>query len=238
MGNPSLTPPSPTPLQSSAVPNPTGENNIWLACADGDLATVKSLIESGNVAPNAQDENGYSALHAAASYDHMDIVEYLLSKDESLVHLTDEDGDTPLHAAETMEMAARLLEAGAVPDAKNNDNLTPLDVAFEDEREEVVDFLTQIYTRLDIPFNLPEVAGEADTLAHTLASDDEAEDADQDVAEPSAATADAMARIERALQRTDLEDGEAGDKELREAVTELVLGRLAETAEKNAEANE
>ncbi|KAI9173002.1 hypothetical protein H9P43_007133 [Blastocladiella emersonii ATCC 22665] len=204
------------------LPNPTGENNIWLACADGDLATVKSLIASGAATVSSQDENGYSPLHAAASYEHEDIVDYLLSLDPTIVSLTDEDGDTPLHAVESAAMAKRLVDAGASPDVRNLEGMTPLDVAFEDDREEVVEYFKALYTERGIAYTLPEDAGDVsvDGLEHTLA-DDEADE------EASPETSAAMARIERALARTYLEDGQAGDKELRDAVTELVVSRMA-----------
>lgn len=43
------------------------EDNIWIAASDGKLDLVKAFVASG-VAVNAQDENGYSAIHAAASW--------------------------------------------------------------------------------------------------------------------------------------------------------------------------
>ena len=53
--------------------------NIWTAASDGDVDRVKELIEIEGVNPNAQDENGYSPLHAASSYGEIETLEYLLS---------------------------------------------------------------------------------------------------------------------------------------------------------------
>ncbi|KAI9219135.1 ankyrin repeat-containing domain protein [Blastocladiella britannica] len=219
----------PTP----SAPNPNSANNIWIACADGDLSTVKGMVESGQYAPNAQDENGYSPLHAAASYDHMALVDYLLGKDASLVHLVDEDGDTPLHAVESEVMARRLIEAGAVVDAKNSEDQTPLEVAFDDDRAEVVAYLMAQYEERGIALPesvLMEQAARDDPadLQYTLA--DSEEDGEEETRELDAAQQEAVGRIERALQRTDLEDGEAGDAELREAVAELVVAGVRKGA--------
>lgn len=43
------------------------EDNIWIAASDGKLDLVKAFVASG-VAVNAQDENGYSPIHAASSW--------------------------------------------------------------------------------------------------------------------------------------------------------------------------
>jgi len=52
--------------------------NIWTAASDGDIDRVRELIESG-MSPNAQDEAGYSPLHAASSYGEVPLIHYLLS---------------------------------------------------------------------------------------------------------------------------------------------------------------
>ena len=44
---------------------------------------------------NAQDETGYSPLHAASSYNELATMQYLLSVGAD-VNLQDSDGDTPL----------------------------------------------------------------------------------------------------------------------------------------------
>ena len=44
--------------------------NVWTAASDGDLETVRRCIESGAHAPHTPDAQGYTCLHAAASYGH------------------------------------------------------------------------------------------------------------------------------------------------------------------------
>lgn len=70
---------------------------------------------------NAQDEFGYSPLHAAASYDHHQLAKYLINKGAD-VNLRDNDGDTPLHYCETTDMGQLLLDSGADPMLLNDEN--------------------------------------------------------------------------------------------------------------------
>ncbi|KNE71592.1 hypothetical protein AMAG_16154 [Allomyces macrogynus ATCC 38327] len=183
------------PIVDTTVPNPTASNNIWLECADGHVDRVAAFLDAG-VDVNAQDDTGYSPLHAAASYNHVELVRFLLSKGAN-PNIADEDGDTPLHVAE-------------------DPTVLPIDVAAEDDRDAVVVLLAARLDAAGISYTLPAASDDdEDDLAHVLASDDEADN--------TPARDAAMARIERALQRSDLADGEAGDQELHAAVTELVL---------------
>lgn len=40
---------------------PSGNENIWISCADGDINRVKELLASG-IHVDAQDDTGYSPL--------------------------------------------------------------------------------------------------------------------------------------------------------------------------------
>lgn len=77
--------------------------------------------------------------HAAASYGHLDILTYLVSKgiqarwwlvsaDHPItggnVNVTDEDGDTPLFTVENIETAQFLVDNGADPAWRNHEGLT------------------------------------------------------------------------------------------------------------------
>ncbi|CAG8510565.1 3433_t:CDS:2 [Paraglomus occultum] len=107
-----------------------GEKNVWIAAGEGDFDCVKEYISSG-VSVNAQDAFGYSPLTAAVSYNHIQIVEYLLSQ-RADINIRDMDGDTPLYAAETVEMAQLLLAHGADPTVKNAEGKTPAEVTFNE----------------------------------------------------------------------------------------------------------
>jgi len=79
-----------------------------------------------------------SPRHAAASYGHLHVLEYLISHGQSLpppshplptdtggdVNVVDNDGDTPLYTVENVETARFLVEHGAILDRQNNDGLS------------------------------------------------------------------------------------------------------------------
>ncbi|KAJ3123041.1 hypothetical protein HK098_002261 [Nowakowskiella sp. JEL0407] len=115
--------------------------NIWLAIADLDLPAVENFLANG-VSPNAKDENGYTPIHAAASYSSIPILTLLLSHNGN-INITDNDGDTPLHFVEDAETAKFLIENGADWKIQNSEGQLAIEVADEDERDEVVDYLKQ-----------------------------------------------------------------------------------------------
>eukprot|EP00735_Rhodelphis_limneticus_P002216 TRINITY_DN13013_c0_g1::TRINITY_DN13013_c0_g1_i1::g.11121::m.11121 TRINITY_DN13013_c0_g1::TRINITY_DN13013_c0_g1_i1::g.11121 ORF type:complete len:174 (-),score=26.56,sp/Q9UU77/YQMA_SCHPO/50.50/4e-27,Ank_4/PF13637.1/1.1e-08,Ank_4/PF13637.1/2.1e-10,Ank_4/PF13637.1/0.039,Ank_2/PF12796.2/1.1e-14,Ank_2/PF12796.2/0.016,Ank/PF00023.25/1.1,Ank/PF00023.25/2.1e-09,Ank/PF00023.25/0.054,Ank_5/PF13857.1/17,Ank_5/PF13857.1/1.6e-12,Ank_5/PF13857.1/0.21,Ank_3/PF13606.1/0.45,Ank_3/PF13606.1/1.2e-07,Ank_3/PF13606 len=111
------------------------DSNIWVAASDGDMNAVKKYLENG-ISVDAKDPNGYTPVHAAASYAHTDLLKYLISLGAN-VNIQDEEGDTPLHFCEDGESTKILLEHGADPSIRNSDDKTAADVAIEDDREEV-----------------------------------------------------------------------------------------------------
>ena len=66
----------------SPIPKEDDEINLpelvyWASL--GDTARVRQLLADG-IDPNQSDEEGYSALQAAAENDHLDVVKLLVSK--------------------------------------------------------------------------------------------------------------------------------------------------------------
>ncbi|KAG9581580.1 hypothetical protein KCV04_g23087, partial [Aureobasidium melanogenum] len=57
-----------------------------------------------------QDRHGYSLLHAAASYNHPELIQTLLSTYSVNPNLVDEDDETCLFSVETVDMAKFLVE--------------------------------------------------------------------------------------------------------------------------------
>lgn len=58
--------------------------------------------------------------HAAASYGHLELLEYLISKGGD-INIADEDGETPIFTVESVEVARWLVEHGANADVQNNE---------------------------------------------------------------------------------------------------------------------
>jgi len=96
-----------------------------------------------------------SESHAAASYGHLDILSYLISRGGD-VNVTDEDGETPLFLVETIGIARFLVDNGADPTWKNHEGLTPA-TSLEEEFPQVAAYLNSITaTSLDSQRGQPE----------------------------------------------------------------------------------
>ncbi|KXN91738.1 Ankyrin repeat-containing protein P1E11.10 [Leucoagaricus sp. SymC.cos] len=105
--------------------------NIWVAAGDGDLARVTELVESRGLSANIPDQYTYTPMHAAASYGHLPVLEYLIARGGD-VNVTDDEGDTPLYTVENIETARFLIEHGAVLERTNNEGISPIEHLRED----------------------------------------------------------------------------------------------------------
>ncbi|KAJ4174499.1 hypothetical protein NW754_004918 [Fusarium falciforme] len=86
--------------------------NVYLLAADNDPALLPLLREKPALAAS-QDEHGYSLVHAAASYNHLNLLRALIREFNVDVDLKDEDNETALFVVETVAAAKILVEAGA-----------------------------------------------------------------------------------------------------------------------------
>ena len=94
------------------------------------------------VSVNAQDESGYSPLHAAASYGHTELIELLLSAGAT-VDLEDEDGDTPLLYAEEPEVFELLVQHGADRLKRNKQGEGIFEKLLDDENEAMMKYMIE-----------------------------------------------------------------------------------------------
>ncbi|KAJ3018547.1 hypothetical protein HKX48_002826 [Thoreauomyces humboldtii] len=125
-------------------------SNIWIAAAEGGLELIEHLLQHGGpndspLSPNVKDENGYTPLHAAASYSHLPLIDLLVTTHGADVNITDSDGDTPLHMCETRAAAEKLVTLGCDVNVRNDEGKLAIEVADEDEREEVVAYLREFH---------------------------------------------------------------------------------------------
>lgn len=105
--------------------------NIWVAAGDGDLARVQILLESdASLTPNIPDDNTYTPMHAAASYGHLDVLHYLISRGGD-VNVQDDDGDTPLYTVEDVATAEWLVNHGATVNHRNKSGVTASPIGFK-----------------------------------------------------------------------------------------------------------
>ena len=76
--------------------------NIWVAASDGNLDRVEHILHESNGAmtPQSKDINGYTPMHAAAAYGHLDLLKKMCNEYNGDINVLDNDGDTPLHHVE------------------------------------------------------------------------------------------------------------------------------------------
>lgn len=116
--------------------------NTFLLAADDPSALLSLLRENPALAPG-QDEHGYSLVHAAASYNRLDLLRALIREYHVDVNLRDEDGETALFVVETVD-AARVLveELGADLTIKGFEGYTAREkIAEEDDYPQIAEYL-------------------------------------------------------------------------------------------------
>jgi hypothetical protein len=196
--------------------------NPYLLAADNPQALLTLLREDPSLASN-QDEHGYSLVHAAASYNHLDLLRALIREFKVPVDLKDEDGETALFVVETAA-AARVLveELGLDAKLQNEEGQTAREkIEAENEFPEVAEYLQSLEAGeegvngaanggMELP-PLPE------GLQVTMGTMNEPEGSEQQV-DP-----EFRRRIEELAAREDFQMPE-GQAELRRLVEEAISG--------------
>jgi len=104
-----------------------GRTELWWAAREGQLDTVRQLIEATEN-PNARDVDGEAPLHAAARGGHAAVIA-LLVRHGADARLADRHGATPLHVAvesSDAESVQALLVGGADVNARDDFGRMPL----------------------------------------------------------------------------------------------------------------
>ncbi|KAM4066985.1 ankyrin repeats (many copies) domain-containing protein [Hirsutella rhossiliensis] len=83
--------------------------NPFLLAADNSPELLPLLRDNPALA-SAQDEHGYSLVHAAASYNHLDLLRALVHEFHVNINIVDEDNETALFVVETVGAARVLVE--------------------------------------------------------------------------------------------------------------------------------
>jgi hypothetical protein len=208
--------------------------NVFLLAADNANRLFPLLREDPSLA-SAQDEHGYSLMHAAASYNHLDLLRAIVNEFHVDVNLKDEDGETALFVAETMECAKVLVEElHADITVRGDEGKTAREKIEEDgDFPEVAVFL-----RIkELEGNSAQVNGVTPPIANgtnghappplpegvsvnigTMAPEEDA----GEVVDP-----EFRRRIEELAQREDFQ-GEDGQTALRELITEAIRGEVGQ----------
>ncbi|CUM53464.1 Ankyrin repeat-containing protein [Debaryomyces fabryi] len=108
-------------------------SNIWVAAADNQVKIVESYLDSGDFTPNSKDPNGYTPIHAAASYGHIGLLKLLIKRGGN-INIQDSEGDAPLHHVEDLRTAKVMVEElKADWKIKNNEGQIPAEYIEEDD---------------------------------------------------------------------------------------------------------
>jgi hypothetical protein len=113
-----------------------------MAASEGNLALLQSSVSSLNLPLTAADENGYTLLHAAASYNQLEVLRFLLNNvtDPQFIHAGDNEGDTALHYAGNIDAAQLLVQVGKCnPSQANRQGKTALQTKQEELDEMMQD---------------------------------------------------------------------------------------------------
>lgn len=158
--------------------------NIWVAAADNELDVVKLHISQGNFTANSKDPNGYTPIHAAVSYGHVELIQYLIDQGGN-VNIQDNEGDTPLHHVEELAIAKLLVEDyKADYKIKNNDDLTPGEyIELEDEYPDIAQYLISLSHDRPLDMSLPVGKVNGHEIRYTLQDDEPELELDPEVLE-------------------------------------------------------
>lgn len=204
-------------------------SNVYILAAENHAALLPILRSDPSLA-SSQDEHGYSLLHAAASYNHVDLLRALVQEFHVDVNLLDEDGETCLFVAESVDIARCLVEELGVDRAiKNQDGLSVEDAITADgSSPEVAEYLkgapvdgdqTNGIVRQPPPLP-PNVSVNFGTMS------------EQETGAPEEVDPEFRRRIDELASRENFH-GEEGQRELRELVTDAVRGVNPETQQRN-----
>ena len=211
--------------------------NPLILAADNNPSLLPLLRENTSLA-STQDEHGYSILHAAASYNHLDLLRTVVSELQVDPNIKDEDGETPLFVVETVEAAQILIdELGADPQIRNHEGMTAEEkIQAEGDFVTIADFLRESRTRgissaLGAPNGTHGAQWTDDTLSHPppLPPNVSVNVGTMEEQLPAEVEADPhfRARIEELAAREDFQ-GEEGQRQLRDLITDAVRGVSAD----------
>ncbi|KAM0252977.1 hypothetical protein ACHAP5_000840 [Fusarium lateritium] len=208
--------------------------NPFLLAADNNPSLLPLLRENPALA-SSQDEHGYSLVHAAASYNHLDLLRTLIGEFKVDVDLRDEDDETALFVVETRDAAQVLVEElGANINHRGSEGLTAKEkIETEGDFPAVAEYLSKIEAKqADDPATtaaavMPEVIPPPpEGMKVTVGTMDETADIPEEI-DP-----EFRRRIEELAQRDDFNTPQ-GQTELRRLVEDAILGEGGVGDERN-----
>jgi uncharacterized protein len=216
--------------------------DVLLRLAAEHPESVLQSLEADASTAGEKDPHGYSLLHAAASYCHISLMRTLVQKYNVDPHSTDEDGESPLFYAESLDIVKCLVEElGANVSLRNQEGVVAADKISEDGEgawvPAVVEYLH--HKSGSQPENSADSAVEAHGQSDRFASNGILNRPErlpenvridigvmQELPESAVANPEIKRRIEELAAKENLESGEA-QEQLRSLVTDIVSGMHA-----------
>ena len=204
--------------------------NQYILASDNSPELLPLLRAKPELAAQ-QDEHGYSLIHAAASYNHLQLLRTLVTEFGVPVDLRDEDNETALFVVETVEAAWCLVEELKLdPTLVGNEGRTAAEkIADDGDFPDVAEYLSGLQAVLDAASDVlvdgtlpPPPEGVTVTMGVAPASEVEGGFADGEDALP--ADPEFRRRIEELAARPDFHT-DAGQAELRRLVEDALLGQ-------------
>ncbi len=127
------------------APYKSRQTALHLAAARG-YGRIATLLIAHGAEVNARDDNGATPLSEAAWTGETEMVKLLLAKGAHASEINPQTGMTALHAAASRgyrEVAAALVDAGARADVRDKNGATPLYLALQFQRMDVIDLFVR-----------------------------------------------------------------------------------------------
>ncbi|KYR00048.1 ankyrin repeat-containing protein [Tieghemostelium lacteum] len=108
-----------------------------------EFSTISSLVESGKVNVNVQNQDGLSLLHLSVSQNNLEFSRYLISKGAN-VNIMDISQITPLHNAcanGSLPLVELLVRSGANINTCDEEGDSPCHYAIRESQDQVLEFL-------------------------------------------------------------------------------------------------
>jgi hypothetical protein len=213
-----------------ALPTPTID--VLLNLIDTRPQSILQTLEQHPQLATTRDAHGYSLVHAAASYNQLNVLRELVQKYSADVNILDEDGETALFATENTEVAKCLVEElGADVSVRNSEGKTAEEKICEEEGEghEVYQYLRSQRTGGEPAISevvetngMPPLPNGVQVNMGTMT-----EDAAGDAPDP-----ELRRRIDELAAREDFQTPEV-QEQLRQLIQEVVTGMGADEGDRS-----
>jgi len=150
--------------------------NVWEAAALGDVQRLQAHLDTRPALLMAHSHDGWTALHLASHFGHVDAVRFLLQSGARVrARSTNPLANEPIHAAlagRNLEVTRALLDAGADPNAIEHGGFAPLHQAAEPGDVPLIELLLARGARPDVRDDQGRTALDLATAgAHSQAAD-------------------------------------------------------------------